>query len=300
MRRYTIPELLENLGWLKKEYPKYLFRSDVFGIQISAVPTKDIKRHYRPQDKLRQLLIEGPADPLEETALQLVRLLAEKSKVPLSSFGITGSILTGIHNPRFSDIDAVVYGRRNTLEVKRAVGSIYEEEAGRLKRLTGSELLKWCTDKVKSYPVSIEEANHFYRRKWNYGLFGEKLFSVHAAKEDEEIVERYGDEVCVPLGLARIEATVAAISEPVFLPHVCLVEDVVVKEGVGVGEVSQVATQEGFYAGVARKGERVQAVGKVERVMREDTGDVYYRLFVGSPEAGGRDFLKPLRFAVKF
>jgi predicted nucleotidyltransferase len=154
MRYYSASEVVRNVGWLEKHYPHYVFHSKVLGFKISAVPKRYIVRHYIPQKRLEEIVRKGPEDALEEKVLELVDLLSERAGVPKSFFGVTGSILLKIHNPSFSDIDLVVYGREQSLRVKAALLSLYEEGSPHLTRLQGASLEKWCLEKAEAYPVS--------------------------------------------------------------------------------------------------------------------------------------------------
>jgi predicted nucleotidyltransferase len=81
--------------------------------------------------------------------------------------------------------------------------------------------------------------------------------------------------------------------EALYTPYIYALNDVKVEEGDLSWRVSEVVSYEGFYGGLAQEGEEVIAYGKVEEVKSSSSKD-RLRLLLGSPEAGGRDFLKPL------
>jgi predicted nucleotidyltransferase len=293
MRYYSAAEVVRNVGWLKKHYSHYVFHSKVLGFKISAVPKRYIVRHYIPQKRLEEIVEKGPEDALEEKVLELVDLLSERAGVPKSFFGVTGSILLKIHNPSFSDIDLVVYGREQSLRVKAALLSLYEEGSSDLTRLQGAALEKWCLEKAEAYPVSTREAAAIYARRWNYALYKGTAFSIHSTRLDEEVESKYGSERFRGLGFARIRARVKEVLEDLYTPYVYALSEVEVEEGDPSWRVSEAVSYEGFYGGIAQKGEEVVAYGKVEEV-KSSSGGYHLRLLIGSPEAGGRDFLKPL------
>ena len=293
MKYYSASEVVKNVYWLEKHYPQYIFNSKVFGIKISAVPRRCILKHYIPKKGLEEIRKRGPKDPLEQKALELVDLLAERSKTPKSFFGITGSMLLKIHNPSFSDIDLVVYGREQSEKVREAILSIYKEGSPDLTRLQGALLDKWCREKAETYPVTVGEAAAIYARKWNYALYRGTAFSIHPTRLDQEVCYTYGSERYKKLGFARITAKVKKVVEGLYTPYIYELTDVVVKEGDPTWSVCEAVSYEGFYGGVPQEGERVIAYGKVEEV-QSTNGKQHLRLLIGSPEAGGKDFLKPL------
>ncbi|MEM2606995.1 MAG: hypothetical protein QW101_08105, partial [Ignisphaera sp.] len=96
------------IEYLKRNYPHYVVYDEYRNIELIEVEKRWIKKHYRPEERLNEILNE-PKDSLEQMAKELVTKLSEESGVSLKYFGITGSILLNIHNPSISDIDIVVY-----------------------------------------------------------------------------------------------------------------------------------------------------------------------------------------------
>ncbi|MFN3621766.1 MAG: hypothetical protein ACK4TI_02650, partial [Nitrososphaerales archaeon] len=293
MKYYSASEVVKNIKWLEEYYPQYVFNSKVMGFKISAIPKKHILKHYTPNSRLREIIEKGSNDPLEEKALNLVNLLSGRSGVPKDAFGLTGSILLKIHNPSFSDIDLVVYGRENSLKVKDALLALYKEPQSGLTRLQGSDLERWCTEKAQAYPISEIEAAHIYGRKWGYALYKGTAFSIHPIRLDREIDFVYGSERFRGLGLARIKARVEQVVEELYTPYTYQVSSVQVEEGERGWKISKISSYEGFYGSVIYEGEEIVAYGKVEEVSRK-AGENYLRLVIGSPEANGKDYLKPI------
>jgi predicted nucleotidyltransferase len=64
-------------------------------------------------------------------------------------------------------------------------------------------------------------------------------------------------------------------------------------EGKAAADLREVTSYEGFYGGFLSTGEVIRASGKLERVVDRRSGEEYHRILVGSPEAGGRDYVLP-------
>ena len=288
MPNYTIPSLLSNIEMLRKNYPKYVFHSRVFNIRMSAVPCNCIVERYFPEVKLQALFTSNKFDPLQEATIELVSLLSREANVSKYDFGITGSLLTDIHNPLFSDIDLTVYGRVNAWRIKKML----KEAAGNTFLRKRSErnmvLERW----VKNYPLTFSEAETIYDRKWNYGCFNSRLFSIHAVRKDVEVVERYGEKRFFPQGMVEGEAKVTAVDDSLFLPCIYHVRGLKVHLGNGLEKVNVVCSYDGFYIGLFERGEHISVRGKLELVT-DKKGGKYFRVLIGSPEAKGRDYIKP-------
>ena len=109
LREYTMEALRETLAFLKS-YPQYLTFFRAFGTKMSCVPVDRIEEHYRPEERLQEMMSSGDLDTLEERAVELVDLITGLSSTRSADMGVTGSILIRIHVPGISDIDLVVEG----------------------------------------------------------------------------------------------------------------------------------------------------------------------------------------------
>ncbi len=294
LRNYTIPALSETLASLKEEHPEYLFRSRPFGVWMSGVPCRRIRRHFLPEVRLQSLFQDNELDCLEEKLVGLIELLSQRSGVKKRDFGVTGSILLDIHQTQFSDIDILVYGRQSSLQLKSALQSIYDDISLEVSKLSNKHLEEWCRSKVELYPLSFEEAARLYKRRWNRGLFQSTLFSVHPVLIESELPESYGDRWFKPQGFMTIEAKVTSNLEAMFLPCTYAVDEVQVLEGVKVDDLQEVCSYQGIYSDLLDVGEPMLAQGKLEHVKDRRDGQEYHRLLVGGPEAGGKDYIKPL------
>ena len=293
LRNYTMHDLLETFKFLEKHHPEYLYYSSVMGIEMSAVPLNRISDHFKPEEKLSRLIRMEDPDDLQRKTVNLVSLISEESGVPLGFFGVTGSILLDIHQ-NFSDIDLIVYGRRNSESVKETLKQIYNDQSSQIQRFGKKRIREWCLKKARMYPLTYEEAARIFEKKWNRGLFRGTLFSIHPVRLEEENDEEYGDRIFKPEGMIKIEATVLDASEADFLPSIYKVKDVRVIDGPKVRDILEVASYEGIYSGLAEENEKILIYGKLEKVIDRRVGQEYHRVLVGSKEAKGSDYIKPL------
>jgi hypothetical protein len=93
LKDYTIPSLLETFRTLEKDYPHYLFYSPFYNVLMTAVPLEYVAKHYRPEEKLAQILEAQRQDQLQKKLIRFVSVLSEKSGVSPESFGVTDSPL---------------------------------------------------------------------------------------------------------------------------------------------------------------------------------------------------------------
>jgi predicted nucleotidyltransferase len=291
MKKYTIPNLLKTFNYLETNYPHYLFNSPVDNITITAVPHQNIKEHLKPEKTLAQLRQASELDTLQQKLVRFTRFLKETSGVPEKSFGITGSLLLGIHNPKFSDLDIIIYGVKNSWLLHKALSENYDSEMS-IKRLEGKALKDWCIRKAEQYPVSPSEASKIYERKWNLGIFEDKWVSIHPVKLESDVTGKYGEATYHPCGQVTIRAVVHDNTDSLFLPSVYKVKKVEVLEGPRLGQIIEIVSYESLYDSLADNGEIIQAKGKLECVMKKEKHHKYYRVLIGSSEGKGKEYLK--------
>jgi len=287
MKEYTMENLIETLRILER-HPQYIYHFDAFGIRMSAVPINNVIKHFKPEQRLKEILMSPELDSLELKVSELASLIIENS-IPKESIGVTGSILLKIHNISISDIDLVVYGLDASERVKNIILNLYSE--GILKRFSGIMLENWCKSKVRKYPITFEDAKQIYERKWNIGIFKDVRFSIHPVRVEHE-AEPYGSRFYRPLGVTCMKAIVTDAHESIFLPAIYKIDRVKIISGTKARDIREVCSYESIYAGIAREGETIIVKGKLEQVKDLKTGEEYYRVLVGSLEGKGYEYVK--------
>ncbi len=294
---YSAMGVRRTMEFLREHYPNYIVFDKHRSIEIIGVPRDRVKHHYRPEERLAEI-IEEPMDPLEELAKELISRLSSEAGASLSYFGITGSLLLKIHNLAYSDIDVIVYGRTSSLKLREALKRLYSDENSEFSLPKGEVLEAWARDIIKIHPLTLREAMLLYSKyKWNRGLYRNRQFSVHPVKLEHEVSEEWGQKVHKPLGVVEIRARVVDSSDSIFMPATYIVENVKVIEGAEPTKpLTKIVSYEGLYIDLAEPGDEVIARGKLEEVEDYVTGEEFCQVTIGTFEAGGRDYLKPLKW----
>jgi predicted nucleotidyltransferase len=271
--------LSERFEFLEEKLPHYLVADPVFGERLCGVPKTDIKRHYDPIDRLRQLRESDCLDELEADAVSLTGLLQGHSRVPWGKVGLSGSLLAKLHTPN-SDIDPVIYGAKNCLRVHETLKDLMRDEKSTLRKYTLEELQALHHFRSRDTIVPVGDFLAVEQRKALQGRFLNRDFFVRCIRDHEEINENYGDMIYLTVGHARVAATVSDDSEAIFTPCRYPVQNVQLLNGNCPGPVSEISSFRGRFCEHARRGERVVAQGKVEKVQKKD-GSVFFRLLLG-------------------
>lgn len=279
---YHVSQVEETYALLREKYPQYLLSCPVRGITVSSVPRSWVKTYYHPRRRLNALIAEGAGDALERRLVDLVILLSDLSGLGTEDFGITGSLLTRIHNPEFSDIDLTVHGSMASNRLKSAIVEA-REGSGIIERHSRERMETWSLNRSEMFPLNFEELMEIARRRWNYGLFKGTYFSVHPVRADSEIAESYGDRFYRRRTIVTGTAEVTDSSESIFLPAVYRMEDVELDGSACIG-VNEVVSYEGLFCDIFEEGERVEFSGVLEEVKG---GEGCWRVVIGGADSGG-------------
>lgn len=271
--------LSKRYEFLKKNFPHYIIYDSVFDEHLCEVPTKDIKRHYKPVNRLTLLREKHVLDSVEEEALEFATLLKENANISWSKLGVSGSLLVMLHTLA-SDIDLVVYGSKNCRKVYEALQTL-SEEGGLVRAYTVKELEKLFDFRSKDTQMSFEAFVRTESRKVLQGKFRQRDYFIRFVKDWNEIGESYGSTLYKNVGYAKIAATIVDDAESLFTPCTYKIEGVKFLKGPSFEPIKEIASFRGRFCEQARKGEDVVAQGKVEKVQK--TGqEAYYRLLLGS------------------
>ncbi|HDD25073.1 MAG TPA: hypothetical protein ENF52_06525 [Chloroflexi bacterium] len=281
---YHASNVADTLRYLEARYPQYVAECPVRGIRFSMVPQEAVAHYYVPQTRLAEV-ISNPADSLEAIARDLALEIATAAGITTDNLGITGSILIRLHHLKLSDVNLLVYGAENARRV-RAV--LRDRRCRALAPVDAAIRERWVQEMSAWFPLTPAEARYNVERRWNYGTYRGRFFGIHATRTDDEITEQYGDHIYRGLGRVRLEATLTSTVEALFQPAVYAVDDVEVLEGErAAAQVREIVSYEGRYRDIAEVGERVEALGKLERV-----DGVPRRLVIGTTALKGREYIK--------
>ncbi|GAI47352.1 unnamed protein product, partial [marine sediment metagenome] len=104
--------------------PPYRLVHKPLDIEMVGVRDRQLSRVVRPELRLQEL-IETEGDPLIEACEEVLDLVTDSSSLNLGDFGVFGSLAHRFHNPRYSDIDLIIYGIRELQELRATLTELY-------------------------------------------------------------------------------------------------------------------------------------------------------------------------------
>ncbi len=260
----------------------------VFGALMPSVNLSRIIKWLKPEERLKEI-IRSPKDVVERDVVNAVDAVSRSAGISVNDMGISGSVLAGIHNSLISDINLVIYGCRNAVNVACS-------DLEYLGRVSKDVLTRRALRKSKIYGIPPDLIIKIYPRY--------ELCSVNGRPVGISFVRnhqlKYGDICLKPLTPceALIEVEGGCCSS-LFYPsaaRVSKVYEVIVKGGVNysVAElrrmIKYIISFEGLFRHVLFIGGRVRVKGVIE----EAVPDNYLVIIVGGAEEPGYVLPQPL------
>jgi len=273
-------ELKYYLQAVKENYPKYFYKSDVHKNWFFAVPKEEIKQVFDPKEGLKSLVSNEKKDGHIKKVLDFVDLIL-KSGVSIENFGVTFSTLVGHYDPKYSDINIVVYGKKNSWKV---IDYLKRVKDSRLKWKSKEEWESYRRKRNRFNVFSKEEFLEQMSRKKTEGFFEDTLFVLFSVPKENENWIRWGEEIYEPLGICEVEGIVIDNSDSLFRPGRYVIKNSKVLSG-EEKKIKEVVFYSRDYVMQVFKNEKIRACGMLERAKNLKTGNEHYRIVVDYPDS---------------
>jgi predicted nucleotidyltransferase len=268
------------LKFALKHDPPYKLRHKALSRDMVGVRERDLSRVVRPDERLQELL-NGDRDTLQRTCVEIIDLITESSSLKSSDFGVFGSLAHGFHNPRYSDLDLIIYGRRELHELRATLEDLYE--GGVLR----NEFDSWTPFDPPAHwnfkLLSKEEYGLHQKKKGIYAVYdAERLgrevkIEFEPVRRWDEIVNEYDKAISIR-DLGRVEAEMEVISgdEGGFMPSIYTVRLEEINYGIDSVDVTRVVSYIEEFRLQVEKGERVIVRGNLEEV--ETSNGIFHQI----------------------
>lgn len=286
-KRYMkIDSLSNSIKYLKENFSQYLRFDPVFNQTLCEIPASSIKKIYRSKDTYQRLKGKATLDVAETDAISLVKLLHEKSQIPHSSIGISGSIMLELHIET-SDIDLIVYGKEQSLKVYETLKSLDKE--GVIHRYSKIDLKKLFNFRIKDTHMEFDLFAEIEGRKLLQGKFREREYFIRLLKMPDESGEKYGDTHYLPIKTIELRAEIEDSSESFFTPCTYSLKTHSNNKYAKNTDIREVVSYRGRFCEQVKTGDEVLIRGKLEKVT--SANGEYFRVVVGGSR---EDVLIPL------
>ena len=264
----------EGMKLVAKKYPQYLVFHEMLGLEIVGVKDGAVLEARKPEERLAVLLEAGPTDELLAAMARVLMIALNNSGLKKEDFGVFGSMLHGFHHPKFSDIDFIVYGKKENALLRKTLEVLYADKASGLHNEFESDNVMEGKDwRFKNF--TVPDFVWHQRRKQIYGLYDDAASGRTIKAEFEpvkawsEIQSEYDPRVCITRrGWVKLKARITADDEAPFIPSIYGIEPLEVISGPKEAlEAKRVFSFMEEFRQQAQKDEVVMVEGNLEEVM---------------------------------
>ena len=263
-------------GWefVRKQCQEYFVANEMLQQRIIGVKHGDIFEVRKPELKLKELVETRPRDELHSAMQQVLDFTCSHADISVNDFGVFGSLLHGFYDPRFSDIDLLVYGHSNLVRLRESLKQLYETSSSPfMNEFMTDHSVRGKVWRFRNY--GPKEYLWHQRRKLVYALYvdekaGRRVKTeFEPVKQWDEVRNEYDSQSRVePLGWTKLLAKVTDDRDAPFIPSVYGIEPLKVLEGAKETlEVNRLVSYLEEFRMQVRKDEPVYVEGNLEKVI---------------------------------
>ncbi|HLC90237.1 MAG TPA: hypothetical protein VJI15_00560 [Candidatus Nanoarchaeia archaeon] len=290
-----------NLTELKKGFPHFFYDDPAHQNWFLVVPKENIKQYHDPKEGLRQLMSvpEEDCDPYLKATQGIVSLILQ-SGISLCDMGISHSTLLSNYTPGKSDIDILIFGKEQGW---KALHYLETAQHPRLRWKSPEDWARYYQDRVVSKLFSQQEYVFHQARKRDDGFFDGNVFSIFVIEKEGEIWYEWNDQH-EPLGTVKIRGIITDDSHSHLRPGFYELTQSIIFDGnpeiiQKQLPVSRIVTWSRPFALQAKKNEKIEACGLLEKITKKD-GHSYYQIVLGymdtyTSDRGEKEYLKTIR-----
>ena len=286
----------KNLEEFKKKLPDYVYFDLLHNNWFFAVPEDKVKKIYNSREGLKELMKvpETDLDNYLKSTVQFINFIS-KSGVNLNDFGISHSTLLSNYTPVESDIDILIFGKKNGWKV---INFMENNSHPFLKWKSEEDWAKYYDKRVVSKIYSKDEYVFNMIRKKDDGFFNGNVFSLFCVEEADELWYNWNDKH-EPLATVKITAKIKDDYNSIVRPGYYEIKNSRILECYENIPVKRIVTWSRPFVLQARNEENIEACGLLEKVIPE-SGESFYQLVIGymdtyTTDRGEKEYLKVVR-----
>jgi predicted nucleotidyltransferase len=264
----------EGMKLIAKHYQQYLVFHEMLGLNLVGVKDELVAEARKPEVRLQELLKAGPTDELLAAMERVLMISLSNSSLQTEDFGVFVSMLHGFHHPKFSDIDLIVYGKKENAKMRRTLAALYaDQNSGFHNEFQSDKAMDGKDWRFKNF--TVPDFIWHQRRKNIYGLYDDKASGRTIKAEFEpvkawsEIHSEYDSQVRIKQkGWVKLKARVTSDDEAPFIPSIYEIEPLQVYNGDKLGfEARRIFSFMEEFRQQAQKDETVIVEGNLEEVI---------------------------------
>ncbi|MCW4005201.1 MAG: nucleotidyltransferase domain-containing protein [Candidatus Bathyarchaeota archaeon] len=264
----------EGIKFVFKKYPQYTVEHEMLGVKLVGIQQSDIAEYRQPPKRLQQMVKQEPTDKLYSAMLRVLEVSKTQTGLATDDFGVFGSMLHNFHHPAYSDIDLLIYGKKENEKMRQALSDLYTTQGSGFTNEFDTDA-SIAGKSWRFHNITPQEFLWHQKRKFIYGLYDDRKSSGRIIKAEfepikawSEIVNEYDPQTRIERkDWVRLKARVTADDDGPFIPSVYGIQPIEVLSGskTALEAVRIISYMEEFRQQV-QKDETILVEGSLEEV----------------------------------
>jgi len=234
---------------------------------------------------LKKIISIESKDSLQQTMDQILSIIMDHSSLKLSDFGCFGSLCLNFYHVKYSDVDLIIYGKKELDELCDTLSEIYKlKELNFVNEFDLIDLKTFNKSSWKFKNYSLKEYVETEKKKLIYSVIDSK-FSKRAVKiefepvmKQSEILNPYEEIISIENhGWMEIKARILDDSESFYLQSLYKIEVIDIIKGKNV-EINLICNYLEEFRGAVQTGDMVIVKGYLEKVICKK--NEYYQITI--------------------
>ncbi|TXT56702.1 MAG: hypothetical protein BAJATHORv1_20295 [Candidatus Thorarchaeota archaeon] len=268
--------------------PNEYYDDTHFGTDILKFPVSKVVHYFKPEERLKQIINEGPNDELERIVSKLACSFHDILDIPFDQLGVTGSIAWNAHNPSFSDINMNIHGFDWSWYLEENYPRLVQEDSS--LQLTEGALWANSVSRLRERIVCLgsDEILVLFKRRRQLQFHQQPITIMPVLNPSESPIE-YGTEKYNSTFLVKAEVEITSSRYGIFFPALY--------EVVGTAEstrssisVTRLMIYDGAFRGLFQDGDILQVHGTLQKVQRLD-GSSFFQIMIGTLAGAGKEHI---------
>jgi len=269
-----IDESINKIKMIMKNLTKW---DNIFGAEVPLIPLNQVNAIYKPEEALSNM---RGKDALETLTLELVDELSSQSNVPKRFFGVTGSLLIGIHNEKISDIDLTIAGMDSIVKVKETLTALLSNNQKISAQPFSQYSISNLIQDAPYHGLHETNINELFNRIWYKGVYKSKYFSLSPIRTERETINTYGQYIYRSLGAVELKATIIKPINPFYLPLRYEISNILPRSLT----INELVSYDGFYLDLLKPNDEIFVKGLLQEVVNTVDGTRTFRIAIGVRE----------------
>jgi predicted nucleotidyltransferase len=266
------------LRFVRDNYPQYSVLHKPLQAIIVGVHQTQITEIRKPDEAMQKLLKKPARDNLHQALKTAFGIVSERSGLDRLDFGVFGSLLHDFYHPQFSDLDFIVYGKKELSRLRETLHTLYDEHSSPFRNEFETEdTVKEKAARWRFINYSPKEYWWHQKRKTIYATFQNEKngrtikTEFEPVKKWSEVHSEYDSKARIfRKGWIKAEARITGNSEAPFMPSVYEIEITKNLDSAKVDDIEQILSYVEEFRMQAERDEKVYVEGNLEQVVTSD------------------------------